>query len=183
MKNALNILLVTAILAACGSADAGPITTGTLIEEMVDMRRLAEFPDPYYKTLQFSSYDHRSALPGGPEWFANSDGFGREPMPNFEAVVKEPDEKGVGEYLICDVQALAERLLVHIPEPYMVRSSHHGFLFSFVFHGQQLLTHKALFHRADSKHLFDDSVSLLLQERRHQSWPFPSSCMCSHAIS
>ncbi len=84
---------------------AAPITTGTLLDEMVDMRRLADFPEPAYKTVQFSSYDRTSNLPGGPEWFANSDGFGNEPIPNFEAVLKEPGADGVGEYLICDVKA------------------------------------------------------------------------------
>lgn len=79
------------------------MTTGSLLSEMVDMHRLAEFPEPFYKTVQFSSYDRRSNLPGGPGWFANSDGFGREPVPNFEAVLKEPEDEKPGEYLICDV--------------------------------------------------------------------------------
>jgi len=82
---------------------AEPITTETLIREMIDMHRLAEFPKPAYSTVQFSSYDHRSVLPGGPDWFANSDGFGNEPIPNFEAVLAEPNEQGIGRYLICDV--------------------------------------------------------------------------------
>lgn len=83
---------------------AEPITTGSLIEEMIDFVRLGAFPDPGYKTVQFSSYDHRSVLPGGPDWFANSDGFGREPVPNFEAVLEKPNAAGVGRYLICDVE-------------------------------------------------------------------------------
>ncbi|MBN2475308.1 MAG: DUF2961 domain-containing protein [Pirellulales bacterium] len=87
------------------AAGAEPITTGTLVDEMVDMVGLAEFPDPAYKTVQYSSYDRRSTVPGGPEWFANADGFGREPQPNFEAVLVEPNAQGIGEYLICDVQA------------------------------------------------------------------------------
>ena len=86
---------------ASGSAE--PITTGSLVQEMTDLRRLADFPSPAYKTVQFSSYDHRSVLPGGPEWFANSDGFGKEPVPNFEAVLKPPAGDKPGEYLICDV--------------------------------------------------------------------------------
>ncbi len=85
-------------------APAEPITTGSLIDEMADMNHLIEFPDPMYETVQFSSYDHRSTLPGGPDWFANSDGFGGEPVPNFEKVLKKPGEDGVGEYLICDVE-------------------------------------------------------------------------------
>jgi hypothetical protein len=79
------------------------ITTGSLFEEMVDLAGLASFPDPHFRTVQFSSYDRRSRLPGGPDWFANSDGFGGEPIPNFEKVLKEPDQTGMGEYLIADL--------------------------------------------------------------------------------
>ena len=80
------------------------VTTETLFAEMIDMAGLTYFPEPSYKTVQFSSFDHRSTLPGGPDWFANSDGFGGEPIPNFEDVIREPGEDGVGEYLIADVQ-------------------------------------------------------------------------------
>ncbi len=80
------------------------ITTGTLFEEMIDMARLAQFPEPAFRTVQYSSFDRRSNLPGGPFWFANSDGFGKEPIPNFEEVLKEPDDKGIGEYLIANVK-------------------------------------------------------------------------------
>jgi hypothetical protein len=93
-------------LAGCGapapSDDA--VTTGSLYEEMIDLAGLAEFPEPVYKTVQFSSYDRRSVLPEGPDWFANSDGFGGEPVPGFESVLREPGEDGVGEYLIADVE-------------------------------------------------------------------------------
>jgi hypothetical protein len=82
---------------------AAPITTGSLIDEMVNMQRLTHFPSPAYRTVQFSSYDHRSVVPGGEHWFANSDGFGKEPVPNFEAVLKAPEGKNPGEYLMCDV--------------------------------------------------------------------------------
>jgi hypothetical protein len=71
---------------------------------MTDMAGLTYFPDPPYRTVQFSSFDHRSILPGGKDWFANSDGFGGEPIPNFEQVIQEPGEDGIGEYLIADVQ-------------------------------------------------------------------------------
>jgi len=90
--------------AAAGTCCGEAITTGTLVEEMIDMVRLADFPQPAYETVQFSSHDHRSVVPGGPDWFANSDGFGGEPVPNFEAVLEEPDSKGTGRYLICDVK-------------------------------------------------------------------------------
>ncbi len=81
-----------------------PIHTGQLLREMADLTRLTDLPQPPYKTVQFSSYDRASALPGGPGWFANNDGFGNEATPNFQAVLREPGEDGVGEYLICDVE-------------------------------------------------------------------------------
>lgn len=81
-----------------------PITTATLFEEMVDLERLSRVPANPYRTVQFSSYDRRSKVPGGPDWFANSDGFGGEPIPNFEGVLRAPGADGVGEYLIADVQ-------------------------------------------------------------------------------
>lgn len=87
-----------------GWAEPQPITTGSLIREMVDLRRLAEFPDPSYRTVQFSSYDRRSRFPSRPGWFANSDGFGGEPIPGFEGVLREPGDDGIGVYLICDVE-------------------------------------------------------------------------------
>ena len=93
---------VTCILFVTAAAATKTITTGALMEEMVDMANLTRFPDPYYKTVQYSSYDHRSKVPGTADWFANSDGFGREPVPNFEKVLTPPNEQGIGEYLVCD---------------------------------------------------------------------------------
>ena len=79
------------------------MTTGSLFEEMTGLSALAEYPDPGYRMVQYSSYDHRSTVPGGPDWFANDDGFGGEKIPNFESVPKEPDASGVGEYVMVDV--------------------------------------------------------------------------------
>ena len=87
-----------------GEASEGVVTTGTLYEEMIDLVGLAEFPDPFYRTVQFSSYDRRSSLPEGPDWFANSDGFGGEPIPGFEAVIREPGPDSIGEYLMAEVE-------------------------------------------------------------------------------
>ena len=74
------------LFAGCGPTSSGgdAVTTGSLFEEMIDMAALSVFPDPAYKTVQFSSYDRRSMLAGGPQWFANSDGFGGEPVPGFD---------------------------------------------------------------------------------------------------
>jgi len=80
------------------------ITFGTLIDEMTDLERLTYLPNPSYRMIQFSSYDRRSKTPGQKGWFANSDGFGNEPIPGFQNVLNEPDTNGIGTYLVCDVQ-------------------------------------------------------------------------------
>lgn len=100
-----HVLLLIGVLLLPGFSGmvAAGITTGSLFEEMVDMSGLARFPSPAYRMVQFSSTDRRSNLPGGPDWFANSDGFGGEPIPNFEKVLREPDADGIGEYLLADV--------------------------------------------------------------------------------
>jgi hypothetical protein len=97
-------LLLTLSVPTPASPVPPPVTTGTLLREMVDLRRLAELPEPFYRTVQFSSYDRRSRFPSQPGWFANSDGFGGEPVPGFEEVLREPDDDGIGAYLICDVE-------------------------------------------------------------------------------
>lgn len=102
LSSAMFVLcLIAGGVGLTGKSDT-TINTGSLFLEMTDLHRLAEFPQPVYRTIQYSSFDRRSKLPGGPEWFANSDGFGGEPIPGFEKVIKEPDEKGIGEYLIAD---------------------------------------------------------------------------------
>ena len=100
------MLLSLALFFTCGTEKAKEdvITTGSLFKELIDLARLAQFPEPAFRTVQFSSYDRRSKIPGGPDWFANSDGFGNEPKPNFEKVLEEPDAEGIGEYLIADVR-------------------------------------------------------------------------------
>ena len=104
MKTACRLLCICLLAAAVSAGSGEPITTGQLLRQMIDLPRLASLPDPAYKTVQYSSFDRRSALPGGPGWFANSDGFGGEETPNFQSVLKEPNEEGVGEYVICDVR-------------------------------------------------------------------------------
>ena len=91
------------VLTVCARVQKPEITTASLFKEMIDLAALARFPDPGFRTLQFSSFDRRSSVPGGPDWFANSDGFGGEPTPNFEAVLKAPGADGIGEYLMADI--------------------------------------------------------------------------------
>jgi len=99
------VLMVPLLVAGRGPTTQARdrVTTGSLYEELIDMVGLTRFPEPAYKTVQFSSYDRRANLPGGPGWFSNSDGFGGEPVPGFEAVLREPDADGIGQYLIADV--------------------------------------------------------------------------------
>lgn len=49
------------------------ISTGSLLREMTDLSRLAQWPAVPYQTLQSSSYDRASKAPGQPGWFANAD--------------------------------------------------------------------------------------------------------------
>jgi len=95
--------LIFLLISACQVTD-GSITTASLLEEMVDLNRLTRLPEIGYRTVQYSSYDRRSTDPSHSSWFANEDGFGNEPIPGFEEVLKPPDEVGIGEYLICNIQ-------------------------------------------------------------------------------
>jgi hypothetical protein len=79
------------------------INFGTLIDEMTSLDRLTYLPEQSYQTIQYSSYDRRSQIPGMRGWFYNSDGFGGEPIPGFEKVIIPPDTSGIGTYLICDI--------------------------------------------------------------------------------
>lgn len=96
-------LVLAFFVLSAGISYSQTVTTGSLLGEMIDLWRLAEFPDPDYETVQFSSFDRRSVSPSRPGWFANNDGFGKEPLPGFERVLQDPDRDGVGRYLICDV--------------------------------------------------------------------------------
>ncbi|WP_442481655.1 DUF2961 domain-containing protein [Aeoliella sp. SH292] len=98
------LLLLYVVFAATGAWAAGQaVTTGSIIAEMVDFDRLCEMPSQPYKTLQFTSYDRASNLPGGPNWISNRDGFGDSPILPFEKMLREPNDKGIGEYLLCEV--------------------------------------------------------------------------------
>jgi hypothetical protein len=101
-KTSLVRLIIVLLLFSFNSK--AQITTGTLIKEMVDLKRLSEYPSPYYNTVQYSSFDRRSTFPDAPGWFENADGFGGEPIPGFEKVLQEPGSDGIGEYLICDAE-------------------------------------------------------------------------------
>jgi len=65
-------VLTVAALSTASAAESPSITTASLIEEMTDFARLAEFPRPAYTCKQFSSYDRKSKSPAE-DWFANAD--------------------------------------------------------------------------------------------------------------
>jgi len=100
------VLTGLALLAAftLGGAQEPAVNTGTLLDEMADLDRLARWPAPPYRTIQFSSYDRRSTTPEAPGWFSNADGFGGEPIPGFLKVLREPGDEKDGLYSVADVR-------------------------------------------------------------------------------
>ncbi len=104
IKIIITVLVIFNYLALNDGNAQTSVTTGTLFEDMVDLVKLTKTAEPFYRTVQFSSYDRTSKIPNGPGWFANSDGFGGEPTPNFEKILKEPGADGVGEYLMLDLE-------------------------------------------------------------------------------
>ena len=99
LPTGLFFLALSALAAEPGTPS---VTTGTLLEEMRDLGRLARWPDPAYRTVQFSSYDRRSTTSEAPGWFSNADGFGGEPIPGFLKVLREPRDGNAGLYLLAE---------------------------------------------------------------------------------
>jgi hypothetical protein len=97
------IVTILAIWATFLPAHGAAIGLESLLKEMTDLASLGTMPDPPFETLQFSSYDRRSRSPYTEGWFANSDGFGQEPIPNFLEVIEAPAEGKPGRYLMVDV--------------------------------------------------------------------------------
>ena len=69
---AFSSYLFLVALALSAGATQQPITTSSLLDEMVDLVAMAEFPEPPYSCKQFSSYDRASKSPDQ-NWFANDD--------------------------------------------------------------------------------------------------------------
>lgn len=99
-----SVITTLALYSVYGIAREDRITTQTMLREMVDLKRLAELPDPSYRVFQVSSYDRRSKTFGGENWFANSDGFGTEPIPGVEKVLDPPSGDSPGRFLLADVE-------------------------------------------------------------------------------
>lgn len=73
MRGCTGLLAVGLMVATMASAaETKPVTTASILEEMTDLGRMAEFPSPAYTCKQFSSYDRKSKSPTE-DWFANDD--------------------------------------------------------------------------------------------------------------
>ncbi len=99
-KSLITVIALFAVQILSGQT----VTTTSLIGELTDLQQLAQFPEQGYTTIQYSSYDRRTVSADKPGWFANSDGFGGEPIPGFLEVIRKPGADKIGEYLICDVK-------------------------------------------------------------------------------
>ena len=77
LKSTMKRIITTGAVIAClliGFTTFGQvITVEKLINEMIDLATMAEFPDPPFTCKQFSSYDRKSKSPDDKDWFANGD--------------------------------------------------------------------------------------------------------------
>ncbi|RLD67761.1 MAG: hypothetical protein DRI98_12385, partial [Bacteroidetes bacterium] len=82
------------------------VNTSSLLGELTDLKRLSELSKPEYEVINFSSYDRQSENKWRDQrgWYSNSDGFGKEQIPNFAGVIEPADKDGNGKFVICDVQ-------------------------------------------------------------------------------
>lgn len=72
MKKGLLYCILVLCFSAC-QKEGGTISTVSLLKEMVDNEALAKYPEPYYETKQFSSYDRASVKKDTLSWYANCD--------------------------------------------------------------------------------------------------------------
>lgn len=85
-------------LAVAGLAQAAlaAITTESLLDDMVNLRRLTRLPDPAYTTKQFSSYDRASkSFSDYRSWFANGD---------YNQYLRVEKKDGRNEHVMVDVE-------------------------------------------------------------------------------
>jgi hypothetical protein len=104
MKFILPVIIFIFLISCSHRQPVHIVNTFSLLDELANLNRLASLPDADYTEVQFSSYDRRSRQPSDSNWFSNDDGFGSEPIPAFQEVLKKPDASGNGEYLICDIK-------------------------------------------------------------------------------
>jgi len=73
MKKAHLIFLFLSGIIYFSSCTTRKVNIESLLNEMVQRELVPEYPDPYYKTGQFSSYDRATISPDSAGWFANWD--------------------------------------------------------------------------------------------------------------
>lgn len=81
------------VMLLTGCAPQQPVTLESLLKEMADRENLARYPDPWYTTRQFSSYDRDAVEPGDPSWFANWD---------RSMFIREEENDGRKEYVMYE---------------------------------------------------------------------------------
>lgn len=92
----VSILFAVLCCTCNGYAESQPVTFSSLLDELVDIERLCELPDPFFISGQCSSYDRASISPdqATPEnWYANVDAG------NFIRVEGTPEAP---EYVLMD---------------------------------------------------------------------------------
>lgn len=93
MQHRLLASLFFALASSC--LGASPVTISTLLSEMTDASRLAQYPDPAYTCAQASSYDRASDGHASDEkWFANND---------FGQFIRVETVEGRKEYVMMDM--------------------------------------------------------------------------------
>ena len=96
-------LAVVVALAAIVAGQEPVVSLASLVREARDLGHLAHYPEPEYSVVQWSSSDRRTLGPDSPDWFANADGFGGEPVPNVASVMEQPGPDGIGEYVLGEI--------------------------------------------------------------------------------
>lgn len=96
MKNVVRVIGVILLFLpiACKQRKADIIiSTDSLLKEMVSRESLALFPQPYYETRQFSSYDRASVDKDSSSWYANWD---------RSQFIREENKSGRREFVVFD---------------------------------------------------------------------------------
>ncbi len=103
----LAVLLMVNSPAHC--LPAAEISMSSLLDDMTNLTKMAEFPDPPFIAKQFSSYDRASTTPADPKtWFANND------CGNY---LRVEDRNGHKEYVMADMPGPGAITRIWSPNP------------------------------------------------------------------
>ena len=73
MRKVILVILFGSLFGFSQISPAQQIDFGTLLEDMIDRKKIAEFPSPEFLCKQCSSYNRETVAVGKPGWFANAD--------------------------------------------------------------------------------------------------------------